>query len=214
MAFLIPGFIGLAGVAPLMPVVGEWLRPANLGVGDFGIGPTVYAIMAATGVGMIVSCIRWLAIDHLLQWTGVRSPAWDFRQLENRLAALDYLSDNHYRYYQFYANTLVAILWAYPVNRSLQTSPLLGFGTDLGVAILCIVLFLGSRDALSKYYARSGQLIGEVAEKVDETMTNGLGHHEESGSKSQKDRQAKPQHKPQPENKPSQAEVKGTQSPK
>jgi hypothetical protein len=47
-AFLIPGFIGLAGLAPLMPIVGEWLRPVNLG--DFGIGPTIYALMAATAV--------------------------------------------------------------------------------------------------------------------------------------------------------------------
>jgi hypothetical protein len=158
-AFLIPGFIGLAGVAPLMPVVGEWLRPANLG--DFGIGPTVYAIMAATAVGMIVSCTRWLVIDHILQWTGVVQPAWDLSRLEQHLGAFDYILDNHYRYYQFYANTLVAILWAYSVNRILQTSPLLGFGTDLGVAVLCVVLFMGSRDALSKYYVRSGQLLGE-----------------------------------------------------
>jgi hypothetical protein len=104
-AFLIPGFIGLAGLAPLMPVVAEWLRPVNLG--DFGIGPTIYALMAATAVGMILSCIRWLVVDQLLRWSGIRSPTWDFRQLESRLEALDYLSDNHYRYYQFYANTLI-----------------------------------------------------------------------------------------------------------
>src|SRR5271169_3932821 len=95
-AFLIPGFIGLAGLLPLMPIVSEWLRPVNLG--DFGIGPTIYALMAATAVGMILSCVRWLVIDHLLQWSGIPAPAWDFRQLENRLEALDYLSDNHYKF--------------------------------------------------------------------------------------------------------------------
>ncbi len=72
-AFLIPGFIGLTGVAPLMPIVGEWLRPVNLG--NYGIGPTVCALMAATAVGMILSCVRWLVVDHLLEWSGIRTPA-------------------------------------------------------------------------------------------------------------------------------------------
>jgi hypothetical protein len=211
-AFLIPGFIGLAGVAPLMPIVGEWLRPAKLG--DFGIGPTVYAIMAATGVGMIVSCMRWLVVDHALQWMGVRPSGWDFERLGSRLEAWDYLNANFYRYYQFYANTLVAVSWAYPINRFFQTSPFLGLGTDFGVVFLCVVLFLGSRDALSKYYARSGQLLGIVAEKECDAMTNGAGHHEAGGSSSGKDREAKPQRKPQPESKSAKAEVKGTQSPK
>ena len=210
-AFLIPGFIGLAGFAPLIPVVAEWLRPVNLG--DFGIGPTIYALMAATAVGMILSCIRWLVVDHLLQWLGIPAPALDFRLLENRLEALDYLCDNHYRYYQFYANTLVAILWAYFVNRLLQTSPLLGYGTDLGVGFLCVVLFLGSRDALSKYRVRASQLIGQVGQKDGETVTNGIDHHG-GGSASKTNRPAKPPHKPRPESKPTQAEAKSDQAPK
>jgi hypothetical protein len=102
-AFLIPGFIGLAGLTPLIPIVADWLRPVNLG--NFGIGPTVYALMAATGVGMVLSCIRWLAIDHLLAWSGIPASDWDFRKLHDHLETLNYLSDNHYRYYQFYANT-------------------------------------------------------------------------------------------------------------
>jgi hypothetical protein len=207
-AFLIPGFIGLAGFAQLMPIVGEWLRPANSG--DFGIGPTIYALMAATAVGMIISCIRWLTIDHLLLWSGIPAPAWDFRQLQNQLEALDYLSDNHYRYYQFYANTLVAILWTYLVNRLLQTSSLLGFGTDLGVAFLCVVLLLGSRDTLSKYRVRASQLIGQAAEKDCEIMTNGI-DHQGGGSKSGKDREPKPEPKPRPENKPTRGTMKATQ---
>jgi hypothetical protein len=207
-AFLIPGFIGLAGFAPLMPLVGEWLRPVK--VGDFGIGPTIYALLAAMAVGMILSCIRWLVVDHLHQWSGITAPALDFRQLENRLEALDYLSDNHYRYYQFYANTLVAILWAYTVNRLLQTSPLLGIGSDLGAVFLCVVLFLGSRDTLWKYRVRANQLIGQATEKDGEIMTNGLDHHG-SGSTSRKDRAAMPQGKPRPETKPTPAAVKGTQ---
>ena len=57
------------------------------------------------------------------------------------MAAFNYWVEQTYRYYQFYANTLIAVLWAYIVNRYFETSPLLGLGTDLGVLILCAVLF-------------------------------------------------------------------------
>lgn len=66
-------------------------------------------------------------------------------------------------------------------------------GTDLGVLVLCVILFAGSRDALAKYYQRAGQLVGHVAEKVHsgDVMTNGIGHHEEG----------KPRPEPKPEGK-------------
>jgi hypothetical protein len=49
--------------------------------------------------------------------------------------------------------------------RWTATFPLLGRGTDLAVIILCAALFAGSRDTLAKYYQRSNQLVGLVAEK-------------------------------------------------
>lgn len=204
-AFIIPGFIGLAGLAPLVPLVGEWLQPVNLGA--FGIGPTIYALMAATAVGMILSCLRWLVVDHVLEWSGIRDAAIDFRQFGNHLEAFDYLSDNHYRYYQFYANTLVAILVAYPIDRLLRTSPVLGTPTDIGIFFLSVVLFLGSRDALSKYRSRASQLVGQAAEEGNEVMTNGIDHHG-VGSTARKDRPAKPQSKPRPEDKREQSIAK------
>ena len=162
-AYLVPGFIGLAGVSPFLPVVGEWLQPVSWG--DWGIGPTIYALLAATGVGMMVSCFRWFIIDHVMEWTGVKPVVWDFSQMEKRLTALNYLVDGHYRYYQFYANTLVVGIWVYVINRLLYASPFLGFGTDLGAFLICVVLFAGSRDALTKYHQRVGQLLGNSRRK-------------------------------------------------
>ena len=69
----------------------------------------MYAVLAATTIGMIVSCFRWLIIDHLHRWTGVIPPVWDDTRLEERLPAFDYLVESHYRYYQFVANTVVAL---------------------------------------------------------------------------------------------------------
>jgi hypothetical protein len=50
---------------------------------------------------------------------------------------------------------------------------------------------------------------------VSNPMFNGRDHEKECGGSSPRnDREAKPQHKPQPESKSAKAEVKGTQSPK
>jgi hypothetical protein len=175
-AYVLPGFIGLAGIALLAPAVGDWLRPVNQG--ELSVGPAVYVILAATTVGMIVSCFRWLIIDHFHHWMGVIRPAWDDSRLEEHLGAFNYLVEVHYRYYQSYANMIVAIVLAYAPNRIMEWLPFLSAGTDAGVLILCTVLFLGSRDALLNYYAGTARLLSHTAEKgfTGDAMTNGRGH--------------------------------------
>jgi len=174
-AYLLPGFIVLAGIAPLSPAVAQLLGPITQS--DFGLAPTVYAVLAALTLGMIVSCFRWMLIDRIHYLTGIIRPIWDDSHLQDRLGAFTYLVEVHYHFYQFYANTIIATVFAYSVNRLLKTSPLLGIGTDLGVVIICAVLFAGSRDALSNYYAGTTRLVGRVAEKdLGNDMTNGRGH--------------------------------------
>lgn len=156
-AYLLPGFIALGGVALLVPVVAQWLQPVE---GASGIAPSVYAVLSATAAGMIVSCFRWLLIDHVHGWTGLTVPAWEFDLLEKRLPAFDYFVEYHYRYYQFYANTLIAVLWTYALNRLMATLLVMGPITDVCVLLLCGALFAGSRDALRKYYDRTSRLLG------------------------------------------------------
>jgi hypothetical protein len=182
---VLPGFIALSGVSPFVPAVGTWLMSAT--AGHMELGAPVYALLAALTSGMIVGCVRWLVVDHLLLWTGLRSPPWDLSQLECKLEAFNFVVENNYRYYQFYANATVATVWAYLVNRILKTSVLLGIGTDLGVLFLCAVLLLGARDSLAKYYERSSQLVGPNAEKGETgaVMTNGF-HHDGGGSSNPK----------------------------
>jgi hypothetical protein len=144
---------------------GEWRWRVLSCSQGIGIGPPLYALLAATAMGMVVSCFRWLLIDAIHSVTGITPPVLNYGALEQRLESFNFIVESHYRYYQFYANALISILFAYGVNRLLKTSSLLGFGTDLGVFILCAVLFTGSRDALSKYRTRSSQLVGHVAEK-------------------------------------------------
>jgi len=194
-AYLLPGFIGLTGIAPFAPVVAAWLRPSTYA--EASLGPPVYALLAATTIGMIASSIRWLVIDQLHHAMGLNPPLLDDARLEERLTAFNYLVENHYRYYQFVANTLVAVAGAYAINRWAGTSHLFGVSTDIGVVVLCGTLFVASRDNLAKYYSRTGRLVGQVlTERKTDVMTNGNDHG--GGASSHTSSQTKPAAKPQP----------------
>ena len=162
-AYVLPGFIALAGLVPIFPGVGRWLWPT--GQGDLDLGAPLYAVLAATTIGLVLSCFRWFLIDHFHHWTGVKPPAWNDRQLPQVLGGFDYVVQNHYRYYEFTGNTFLALSLAYCLNRLTGTLPFLGLGSDLAMIAILSVLFAASRDALAKYYQRSSQLLGTVAEK-------------------------------------------------
>jgi hypothetical protein len=130
-AYLLPGFIVLVGIAPLFPGLARWLRP--VGSGDLGLGPPLYAVLGAMAMGLILSCFRWVFLDSAHHVMGVRRPVWNDGELQEVLEGFDYLVQSHYRYYEFTGNAL---------------------------------LFAASRDALAKYYTRTGLLVGHVAEKA------------------------------------------------
>lgn len=166
-AYLLPGFIALVGLAPLFPALARWLRPVT--GADFGLGPPLYAVLAATAMGLVLSCFRWTFLDTIHHATGVHRPVWNDRDLPEVLEGFDYLVQSHFRYYEFTGNSLVAVVVAYGLNRLIGTSPFPGVGTDLGMVLVVSVLFAASRDALAKYYIRTGLLAGHVAEKAKGT---------------------------------------------
>lgn len=100
-AFLLPGFMALAGLAPVVPAVGGWLDVNQ----TCGFAAPVYALLAATGAGMIVSCFRWFLLDPALSLTGVAAPSFNARALNESPTAFNYVVESHYRYYQFYSRT-------------------------------------------------------------------------------------------------------------
>src|SRR5689334_4696702 len=112
-AYVLPGFVALAGIAPLAPVVAGWLTAAQAA----SLDAPLYTLMAATAAGMVVSCFRWLIVDQIHALTGLGAPVFNARALEERPAAFTFLVESHYRYYQFYANTLVAAAFAYSIHR-------------------------------------------------------------------------------------------------
>lgn len=144
----------MSGIVPAMQ---SWL--ATVPDGQPTVGGFLYVTLASLAAGMLVSSIRWMLIDSVHHRTGVKRPRWDFSRLQANLSAYNLLVEFHYRYYQFNANTFVAVAFAYLV-RLAGGCWWSGAGwADVGFVIIEVVLFATSRDTLRKYYARVSQVL-------------------------------------------------------
>lgn len=149
-AYLIPGFVIMLSLRDVSLTVTSWLEAST----DAGptVGGFLYATMASIMAGLIASTVRWLILDSLHHHTGIKQPAWEFSRLQQNVTAFDVMIEIHYRYYQFYGNTLVALLVSLAVDiRSWLTAVL--------TLALCVLFYLGSRDTLRKYYGRVDQML-------------------------------------------------------
>lgn len=159
-AYVLPGFTALYGLPFFSDATGRWGTTA-------GDDPTFAGFLSSTveavAVGLVVSAVRWLLIDTLHHRSGLRPPRWDFSLLDRNVEGFEFLVQNHYRYYKFYANMVVALAIAF----------ISGGYTDRwrGATYLALMglFFLGSRDALGKFYGRAGQLLGSRRSPSAET---------------------------------------------
>ena len=141
------------------------------------VGDLLYATLASLAAGVTVSAVRWAVIDTLHHHTGLRPPRWNFALLPERLAAFQMLVEDHYVYYKFYANTLVALGFFYVAWRTTVAAAVNQHGLDVAFCAIGVVLFIGSRDALRRYYRRAEQLFStddsKGGEKHDERQRSG-----------------------------------------
>lgn len=154
-AFLIPGFIATWGMSMHSNLVDFWI--SGNGSSPATVGGVLFSTIFALGCGLIASTIRWLVLDPVHHWTGVRRLAWDYRKLQDNIAAYQLLEENHYRFYQFYGNSLCALFFAYLCWKFAE--PEFPGLPDLGAFVTAAILFLGSRDTLMKYYLRVDDLL-------------------------------------------------------
>jgi hypothetical protein len=157
-AYVLPGFVTLWGVSHYSPTVESWLTTTSSG------SPTVagfmYVTLASLGAGLTVSAVRWCLLDSVHHATGIEPPPWEFANLDDRLQGFLALVENHYRYYQFYGNTFVAMAIAYRVRLAwLRSSPWQEGWWTVAFMVLEAILLAGSRDALRKYYSRAARLL-------------------------------------------------------
>jgi len=160
-AFVLPGFLSLWGAAYLSPLLRSWLTGAGT------VGPTVggflYVTLASVGAGMAISTVRWALLDRLHHATGLPQPTWDFSRLQEHVSAYQLLHDIHYKFYQFNGNGLMALLFVWIARRISLGLFTARFGWfDVGMFVLALILFVGSRDTLTNYYQRVDDLLGVV----------------------------------------------------
>ena len=153
-AYLLPGFVFLFGLSFQSPIVRGWL----VGGQSATVGGFLYSTLGALAAGLICSTVRWLLIDALHHRTGITRPNWNYNRLQENLGAYTLLEENHYRYYQFYGNTLIAWISGYLLWKT-SVLPLKPIYEDVGLVLISVILFLGSRDTLRKYYGRVRALL-------------------------------------------------------
>jgi hypothetical protein len=157
-AYLVPGFVALWGTSYHSPTVRGWLAAVPQTAPS--VGGLLYATLAAVAAGVILSAFRWALIEPLHHRTGVRPPDWDFTRLDRSLPAYQAMVEQHFRYHQFCANMVIALVFAYFARMAAVSVSAYQWGwLDLGCAMIVIVLFAGSRDALAKYYQRAGAVL-------------------------------------------------------
>ena len=157
---MLPGFLLLTAVSLLVPPLETWLLgPASDAP---SVGGVVYATAASVLLGKLLNVVRWAFLDTLHTATGLRRPVWNERLLPERLSAFQLLVENHFRYYEFYGNTAIALPLAWMCVRLSSTSSAIPLGLpDAGVVILTLLLLVASRDALRRYFLRSADLLAK-----------------------------------------------------
>lgn len=171
-----PGFLALVLIGQYSAAIHAWLAsqpPSGPTVGGF-----LYTTLASLALGLTLSTIRWLVLDRLHYRTGIRRPAWNFSRLEQHVTAFQLAVDYHYRYYQFYGNTLmvlvVSVFLPHPIPGLLPGPTNV---CRLVLATLAMLFFVASRDALRNYHDRAIALQGKGPCRKNSPMTNGSGPH-------------------------------------
>lgn len=160
-AYILPGFTLLWGGSHHSQTLQSWLGQSS---GDLPtVGGFLYVTLGSIASGMMASTVRWLLIDTLHHWTGIRQPPWDFSQLADRVSAFDTLIEIHYRFYQHYANMILAL-----TGCLLLRWTAVGFHVWEAVAVLLLLVlyFIASKDTLAKYYERVAGVLGIEADST------------------------------------------------
>lgn len=156
-AYLLPGTIVIASIADRSSMIRAWLGASTTGAPT--VGGFLFITLAAVFAGLTTSTIRWLLLDSLHHRTGIRPPNWKFAVLQENLTAFEGAVENHYRYHQFYGNTLIAIVLAMTANPQFaadSSTPLVA--RSIG-AVIVVLFYFASRDSLRKYYVRTNAIL-------------------------------------------------------
>ena len=157
-AYLVPGFVALWGIGIVSPTVANWLTvnpDASPTIGGF-----LFGTIAAVAAGLVVNAIRWHIVDPLHYASGVPRKNWDYSKLPQQMAAFQFLVSNQFRYYECYANMMVAFAFTSAIWMG-STANISG---NVVAVFLCVelVLWNASRRTLKNYHLRIAAFLRQL----------------------------------------------------
>lgn len=154
-AFMLPGFILAWSLTLPFPALGKFFQ-FDAAKETASIGGFLNISLASLALGLQISAVRWALLDRLLS-RGL--PDIDFSSLKDKDVFGSFIGvvENHYRYYQYYSNSFVAVAFGYTGYLISERHWGLGWVTVITGGLL-IILYLASKDCLKKYHRRGAEI--------------------------------------------------------
>ena len=151
-AFVFPGLIGLYALGLHVPLIQSWFghvvapTAAVAAAGTEYRSPTVVEflllIIVSAGVGVFLSAVRWAIFEKVLRQLFIVTATEPRKQHDDSSEqSLQGIIMQLYRYYQFYANTSVAVVCFYVAWLARSGVSPAAIGGLL--AVLLLAVFLG-----------------------------------------------------------------------
>jgi hypothetical protein len=164
-AFVIPGFVTLWGMSYIVRDLNAWL-----GIGTYKDGQFLFALIASIGLGVFVSGLRFIVFDKVVFGSGrlgVPAPVEDAREAalrKDHQATYDDWREQHYRFYQFYSNTAVALVLSFVAWLVAGAGATVSSRWIVGTFLFAEgVLSYSARDSITKYRMKRKALIDSAA---------------------------------------------------
>lgn len=163
-AFLVPGFVSLWGASYHSATLREWFTAGKGGAPT--VGGFLYVTLASIAAGVAVSGLRWFLIDVIWCWVWkAQKDEFEFKNLPGREDAFIFINENHYRYYLYYANMLIASLITYGsrfCSRYFEKQELWNKRETFFLIVVLIVEFIlgiGAWDSRRKFNERGKAIL-------------------------------------------------------
>ena len=158
-AFLVPGFLGLWALSYFDSTAAKWLGTAA--EKETTVGGFLFVLVASIGIGVFLSGARYFVFDKFLLKDLGGPPDLDDAKRKELEASYQSIKADYYQFYQFYANTAVAVVLVFCAWWATKKPPSGEVAVIAGVALVVeVVLYLSARDSLNKYHRRTKKLLG------------------------------------------------------
>ena len=160
-AFILPGLLGLYGLALWFSGIDTLLKPALSP--ETTIGPSFFLLFCALTLGLLLSSARYFVFELWL-CKAHKFPGTMFRELRKNgnLIAFTAVVEQHYRYHQFYGGCSLAMFILFPrwmCNHWSELGCLKGWGFIAFFALFQAMVIQSARDAFIKYVTRGNEIV-------------------------------------------------------